>query len=101
MVEPTVAMEQRIQSLLALDSPRAVIGLYYAAALVLIPLALVGSAAALTRRWAEPNAPWPLIAVRYAYALVPLGFGMWLAHYSFHFVTSYDVIVPVAQAFSQ
>ena len=29
------------------------------------------------------------IAARYAYALIPLGFGMWLAHYSFHFLTGY------------
>jgi hypothetical protein len=40
------------------------------------------------------------VATRYAYALVPLGFGMWLAHYSFHFLTSYDTIVPVAQRFA-
>ena len=40
------------------------------------------------------------MATRYAYALVPLGFGMWLAHYSFHFLTSYDTLVPVAQRFA-
>ena len=40
------------------------------------------------------------MATRYAYALVPLGFGMWLAHYSFHFLTSYDTVVPVAQRFA-
>jgi hypothetical protein len=40
------------------------------------------------------------VATRYAYALAPLGFGMWLAHYSFHFLTSYDAIMPVAQRFA-
>ena len=40
------------------------------------------------------------VATRYAYALVPLGFGMWLAHYSYHFLTSYDTAVPVAQRFA-
>ena len=35
----------------------------------------------------------------FAYALVPLGFSMWLSHYCFHFLTGYDAVVPVAQRF--
>ena len=61
----------------------------------------IGSAAALTQRWAEPNATWLTIAVDFSYALVPLGFAMWLAHYSFHFLTSYDVIVPDHPGFGE
>jgi hypothetical protein len=30
------------------------------------------------------------IACRFAYALVPIGFSMWLAHYGFHLVASFD-----------
>jgi hypothetical protein len=41
-------------------------------------------------------APLPL-AVRYSYALVPLGFGMWLAHYGFHFFTGLLTVIPVTQ----
>ena len=37
--------------------------------------------------------------MRNAYALVPLGFGMWLSHYSFHFLTSYETVVPTTQRF--
>ena len=37
---------------------------------------------------------------RFVYALVPLGFGMWLAHYSFHFLTGGLTIVPVVQSFA-
>ena len=40
------------------------------------------------------------VATRFAYALVPLGFGMWLAHYTFHFVTGYDTALPVTQRFA-
>jgi hypothetical protein len=39
------------------------------------------------------------VATRFSYALVPLGLGMWLAHYSFHFLTSSDTIIPVAARF--
>jgi hypothetical protein len=35
--------------------------------------------------------------VRYSYGLVPLGFGMWLAHYGFHFFTGLLTFIPVTQ----
>jgi hypothetical protein len=38
------------------------------------------------------------VAVRYSYVLAPLGFGIWLAHYGFHFLTGLYTIVPVTQA---
>ena len=31
---------------------------------------------------------------------MPLGFAMWLAHYSFHFFTSWDTIIPATQRFA-
>ena len=37
------------------------------------------------------------LSTRYAFSLVPLGFGVWLAHYAFHFFTGILTIVPVAQ----
>ena len=40
------------------------------------------------------------MATRFAYALVPLGFGMWLAHYSFHLLTSCQAVIPAAQRFA-
>src|SRR4030095_131926 len=36
--------------------------------------------------------------VRYSYALVPLGFGMWLAHYGFHFFTGLYTFIPTTQS---
>ncbi|HXY37491.1 MAG TPA: hypothetical protein VEI07_24930, partial [Planctomycetaceae bacterium] len=43
---------------------------------------------------------WTEVATRYSYALVPLGFSMWLAHYSFHFLTSYASVIPTTQRFA-
>ena len=37
------------------------------------------------------------IAASYAYALIPIGCGVWLAHYAFHFLTGLGAIVPVTQ----
>src|SRR5262249_22532539 len=57
-------------------------------------------AAAFGSRQRARAEPLVEVATRYAYALVPIGFGMWLAHYCFHFLTSYDTAVPVAQRFA-
>jgi hypothetical protein len=35
--------------------------------------------------------------VRYAYALVPFGVGMWTAHYGFHLLTGLLTVIPIAQ----
>jgi hypothetical protein len=43
---------------------------------------------------------WAEAATRFSYAFVPLGFGMWLAHYSFHFLASYDAALPALQRFA-
>jgi len=37
------------------------------------------------------------VAATYSLALVPFGFGMWLAHYGFHLLTGAFTIVPVTQ----
>ena len=55
----------------------------------MLPLLAVGGAAALSRRWGRLSRhPGGGDALR----LCPgaAGFGMWLAHYSFHFLTSYE-----------
>ena len=36
--------------------------------------------------------------MRYAYGLVPFGFGMWTAHYGFHLLTGALTVVPVTQS---
>jgi hypothetical protein len=40
------------------------------------------------------------VLARFAPAFVPLGFAVWLAHYSFHFATGALTIVPVSQNFA-
>ncbi len=73
---------------------------FYAATLVALPLVSVGAAAMLGRRWGRVPASPLRVATRYAFALVPLGFAMWLAHYSFHLLTSWDAAVPACQRFA-
>jgi cytochrome c oxidase assembly factor CtaG/polyferredoxin len=70
---------------------------FYFFALLVLPLLTAGGAAAASR---SPGASWGETLSRYSFALVPLGFAMWLSHYSFHLLTSYDTVVPVTQRFA-
>jgi hypothetical protein len=66
--------------------------------LVVAPAILLGLAARITRMLAGSKRALLPLAVRYSYAFVPLGFGMWLAHYGFHFFTGLLTIVPITQS---
>ncbi|HEV2968788.1 MAG TPA: hypothetical protein VGY55_02290, partial [Pirellulales bacterium] len=100
MVGPVVDWEERLRSLLGLHSMVPLTTGFYLVALVLAPLALVGGAAMISRRWGQSSESWLETSTRWSYALVPLGFAMWLAHYCFHFVTSFETIVPTTQRFA-
>jgi ferredoxin len=97
MVSPVYALEEWLGRILHVSHEAPVLGLIFVFFLLLEPLVLVGGAAWLTRVWGgNQRAALPL-AVRYSYALVPLGFGMWLAHYGFHFFTGLLTAIPVTQ----
>jgi hypothetical protein len=97
MVSPVYAVERWIGGLLGIRREAPVLGVIFGLFLVVEPAVLLGSAAWLTQKWAKPTRPIVPTAVRYSYGLVPLGFGLWLAHYGFHFFTGLLTIVPVTQ----
>jgi hypothetical protein len=100
MVAPVLEWQERLTSRLRQPSPLVVTSLCYGFSLLVLPLVLVGSSAALSRWWGQLKMPLLGVATRFSYALVPLGFGMWLAHYSFHFLASFDGAIPAFQRFA-
>jgi hypothetical protein len=98
MVSPVYALEAWLGKLLSVNHEAPVLGIIFAVFLVVEPAVLLGAAAWLTRALGGSKRALVPLAVRYSYALVPLGFGMWLAHYGFHFFTGILTIVPVTQA---
>jgi hypothetical protein len=100
MVGPIAEWQERLASYVGIHSPLLATTAFYLLVLVVLPLLAVGGTAALSRWWGRLAGGTLDVATRYAYTLVPLGFGMWLAHYSYHFLTSYDTAVPVAQRFA-
>jgi hypothetical protein len=97
MVSPVYTVESWLKSTLHFQNQAAALGILFTAVIVVEPALLLGLAAGLTRAWGGVKSGWLAIAVRYAYALTPLGFGMWLAHYGYHFLTGLYTIVPVTQ----
>jgi amino acid transporter len=74
--------------------------LFYVFALIVLPVLLVGIPAAVSRWLGQLKQSWLEVATRFAYSLVPIGFGMWLAHYSFHFLASFETVTPAIQRFA-
>jgi hypothetical protein len=97
MVSPAYAVEKWLGQLLHVDDEGPVLGLIFAFFLVVEPVVLLGLAAWVTKIWGGSSRAIVPLAVRYSFALAPLGFGMWLAHYGFHFFSGLYTFVPVAQ----
>jgi polyferredoxin len=68
---------------------------------LLLPTALVLGAAHLTGVMTRTRRKYPLreVAASFAPAFVPVGFGIWIAHYGFHFLAGALSIIPVFHNF--
>ena len=99
MVAPVQDWQARLTSLIGLRHPLAITTAYYLAALMVAPVLTFSVATALDPDRGAGGAKWWESATRFSFALVPLGFAMWLSHYSFHLLTSCQVVIPAAQRF--
>jgi hypothetical protein len=100
MVGPVLAWEERFGAALGLRSRVATTAVFSVLTLIVLPLLLHGTTAELARRFGRLPQSTAEVAIRYAFALVPLGLGMWLAHTSFHFFTGCTAVIPVTQRFA-
>jgi ferredoxin len=98
MTAPAYAAMEGLSAALGGASHGVVLGLLFLGGLVMLPAALLGGAALGTRSLSGATLSIGSIVRRLVYGLVPFGFGMWLAHYSFHLLTGVLVVVPVTQS---
>jgi polyferredoxin len=98
MTGPAYAVESAIAGASGFSSEAVSLGLMFVLALMVVPLALCAFAALATHQLTTSDLTVSEIGIRFAYALVPLGAGVWLAHYAFHFLTGVGTIVPVTQS---
>jgi hypothetical protein len=98
MIAPVRGFEAAISRTFEFTSEAPALAVLFVLMLIVAPLLLIGGGAAITRQLARDRTrSLAQIAVDYTYALVPFGFGMWLAHYLFHLLTGALTIVPVTQ----
>jgi ferredoxin len=99
MVGPFAGFETAIAGVLHSTSAALVLLVIFGTGFVLGPAVVVTAAAAVSRALSGSSESIGKTATRFSYGLVPMSFGMWLAHYGFHFMVGALTIVPVAQSF--
>jgi hypothetical protein len=99
MTEPAMMWMHRLHARLGMSSMLPVTSIVYAAGLLIIPAALAAGCGWISLRAAPANTGWKDLTCSFALALVPVGFGMWLAHFSNHLVAGWSSVVPVAERF--
>ncbi len=99
MTEPVLAWESQLGDYFGHPVPLLITSLFYFAALVVLPILAIGAVSITSRLGSHARISRLELATLYSFALIPIGFSMWLAHYSFHFLTSYETIIPVTQRF--
>jgi ferredoxin len=98
MTTPAFVIEQWLIRALGAGSEAPALGALFVVALGLIPLMVVGSAAAVTGWLTGGATSWPRTAARYVVTLLPLGLGVWLSHSGFHLLTGALTVIPVTQS---
>lgn len=99
MVAPVVHFEHRLSAELGWSQVTTVT-VVFLVALVAAPMALSLAAAAIGRALSDDRASPIAVAGRYSFALLPLGFGMWIAHYAFHALQSAGAFAPIVARWS-
>jgi polyferredoxin len=100
MITPVYALQQKLARWL--DTPAETPGLLliFFTGFVIIPAAVLSVTGFLSRLLSgQTNEPLSAMIRRFVFALAPLGFSMWLAHYVFHFLTGGLTLIPVMQSF--
>ena len=101
MVAPYYDLQEWLALNLSISSERLVLLLVFGFGNLLLPLAAAASAAVAGIRLTgagKRDSVRDTVAA-FAPAFVPMGFGIWFAHYSFHLLTGPGLILPVIQEF--
>jgi cytochrome c oxidase assembly factor CtaG/polyferredoxin len=100
MIAPVLSWQDQLRERFVGLPSLAITTAFYACAIVALPAIALSAATVVSRQWGRLSAATSQVAARFAMTLLPLGFGMWLAHYSFHFLASWDAIIPATQRFA-
>lgn len=102
MTAPVLAWERTLTAGLGLSSPLPVLTAGLLLALIVAPAVTTLSAAWIARwlgggRGSRTSDGLVPLACRFAFSMVPLGLGMWAAHFLFHLLTGAGALAPIGQ----
>ena len=95
MVGPVATWEESMRIRIASPSLLPIVTVLFFLSLILGPAALVILCGAISRIFGGIQVRWKELTCSFVMALIPLGFSMWLAHLSYHFVTGAGTIQAV------
>jgi ferredoxin len=96
MIGPVTALERTLQQRMGLESELPMLTVLFTLALLVAPLLLLASCCVVWRA-TSGDKRWKELVCSFALTLAPLGFSMWAAHQTYHFLTGASVLIPVAQ----
>jgi ferredoxin len=97
MVSPVYAFQDWLAGVLQTTSETIVLSSLFLLLLVVEPVILLGVTAYFAKMWTKSDEKLLPMVMQFAFALVPFGFGLWVAHYSFHLLTGIWTFIPVIQ----
>jgi hypothetical protein len=94
MTEPVIMWMHRWHARLALHSILPVITALYAGGLLIVPAILAAACGWASLRWSKAGTTWKDLTCGFTLTLVPVGFAMWLAHFSNHLLVGWSAFLP-------
>ncbi|MFV0338599.1 MAG: hypothetical protein ACK5LK_10215 [Chthoniobacterales bacterium] len=96
MISPVLALEDRFLGVIGAAFRPVLVAAFVLLGCLVLPLFLL-----LVTSWISfgQDEDFRQKALAFACGLVPLGLGMWAAHFSFHFLTGLGTIIPVVERF--
>ncbi len=94
MVAPVIGWMHSLHAALGWRSMLPVTTVLYLAGILATPVLLAWMCGTAAARLGHTGGSWQPLARRFGFALIPLGFSMWVAHFSYHLLTGWRSIVP-------
>ena len=94
---PVQGWEQSLQASFGVTSNQLVLSVLYVLAMVIVPALLVAVCVWLSRIVGRQRDGWRRTVSTFAPAFVPLGFSMWLIHFSYHLLSGGQTVLPVLE----
>ena len=99
MTEPVMMWIHHWHARLELSSMVPIVTLIYAVGLLIVPAISASACGWVSQRWAHASFTWKDLTCSFTLALAPVGFAMWLAHFSNHLLAGWSTAIAAIERF--